>query len=262
MTGQGLSGGPFSAWPLNAQCKFRVDKRDKAAAADASAPAPAETGGVGEVTFLCEELLGPTCVASGDDTPYDHTVTPGGRGFHAHLAQILDCRDLLSLPLRIFGLGPQRLSMTIVAPGLQESEHAQMRMEADIEGLKFTDTRVIDCFMFNDEVDMLELRLANHDSFVDSFVIIESPTTHSGHEKRLVFDMVKHLPRFQEFAHKIVHRVVGDKQRSDSGMEYVTSFKEYVKSDNSREYVIRIPYLLLLTYSNNPGAAWWVTHVD
>ena len=34
--------------------------------------------------------------------------------------------------------------------------------------------------MFNNELEMLELRLENHDSFVDWFVIIESPTTHSG----------------------------------------------------------------------------------
>ena len=40
--------------------------------------------------------------------------------------------------------------------------------------------QVVDCFMFNNELEMLELRLENHDSFVDRFVIIESPTTHSG----------------------------------------------------------------------------------
>jgi hypothetical protein len=161
---------------------------------------------------LCEELLGPACVASGDDTRYGNSATPGGRGLDAQLLHLVDCRVALNLPPRIFGLGLQKLSVTIMAPGLHESAHAQIRMESDVEGLKFADTRVIDCFMFNNEVDMLELRLANHDSFVDSFVIIESPTTHSGHEKLLVFNMTKHLPRFQKYAHKIVHRVVGDKQ--------------------------------------------------
>lgn len=66
---------------------------------------------------------------------------------------------------------------------------------------------IIDCFMFRDELDMLEGRLRELDSLVDSFVLVEAPVTHQGDPKPLVF--AENTSRFEPWAHKIVH-VVAD----------------------------------------------------
>lgn len=60
--------------------------------------------------------------------------------------------------------------------------------------------------MFFDEEMLLELRLNTLDKFVNKFVIVESVYTHSGKEKKLIFDINKY-PRFKE---KIDYIVVKD----------------------------------------------------
>ena len=60
--------------------------------------------------------------------------------------------------------------------------------------------------MFFDEEMLLELRLNTLDKFVDKFVIVESVYTHSGKEKKLIFDVNKY-PKFKE---KIDYIVVRD----------------------------------------------------
>ena len=66
--------------------------------------------------------------------------------------------------------------------------------------------KIIDCFMFFDEEMLLELRLNTLDKFVDKFVIVESVYTHSGKEKKLIFDINKY-PKFKE---KIDYIIVRD----------------------------------------------------
>ncbi len=60
--------------------------------------------------------------------------------------------------------------------------------------------------MFFDEEMLLELRLNTLDKFVDKFIIVESTYTHSGKEKKLIFDINKY-PKFKE---KIDYIVVRD----------------------------------------------------
>ena len=43
--------------------------------------------------------------------------------------------------------------------------------------------KIYDCFMFNNENDLLEIRLNILNNYVDYFVIIESSETHSGLKK-------------------------------------------------------------------------------
>jgi len=59
-----------------------------------------------------------------------------------------------------------------------------------------------DCFMFNDELNLLEIRLHHH-SFVDRFVLIESTRTYSGLQKPLHYQLNR--ARFSEFADRIYH---------------------------------------------------------
>ena len=66
--------------------------------------------------------------------------------------------------------------------------------------------KIIDCFMFFDEEMILELRLNTLDKFIDKFIIVESAYTHSGKEKKLIFNINKY-PKFKE---KIDYIIVRD----------------------------------------------------
>jgi beta-1,4-mannosyl-glycoprotein beta-1,4-N-acetylglucosaminyltransferase len=63
----------------------------------------------------------------------------------------------------------------------------------------------IDCFIFNDELDMLEFRLEEHSDFFDYFIIVESELSHSGLKKPLYY--LENKIRYSKFNHKIIHVV-------------------------------------------------------
>lgn len=65
---------------------------------------------------------------------------------------------------------------------------------------------VIDVFTFNNELDILEIRLNILDPVVDKFVIIEARETFTGIPKPLYFEENKE--RFKKWLPKIVHYVV------------------------------------------------------
>ncbi|MGI9477551.1 MAG: hypothetical protein ACR2PI_12685 [Hyphomicrobiaceae bacterium] len=65
-----------------------------------------------------------------------------------------------------------------------------------------------DCFLFYNELDLLEIRLRELDPVVDYFVLAESNETFRGQAKQLWFENNK--CRFEPFLHKIVHIVTSD----------------------------------------------------
>ena len=68
--------------------------------------------------------------------------------------------------------------------------------------------KVFDCFIFFNELDVLEIRLNELDSVVDKFVLCEARYTHQGHPKPLYFNENKE--RFAKFKHKIDHIIVDE----------------------------------------------------
>lgn len=68
--------------------------------------------------------------------------------------------------------------------------------------------KVIDCFTFYNELDMLEFRLTELDDVVDTFILVEATKTHSGKPKPLNF--LKNKKRFKKWLHKIYYYVVDD----------------------------------------------------
>jgi beta-1,4-mannosyl-glycoprotein beta-1,4-N-acetylglucosaminyltransferase len=68
--------------------------------------------------------------------------------------------------------------------------------------------KIIDCFIFYNELDLLEYRLNILNDVVDYFVIVESTHTFVGKEKVLFFNENKHL--FEKFNEKIIHIIVDD----------------------------------------------------
>jgi len=66
--------------------------------------------------------------------------------------------------------------------------------------------KIIDCFIFYNELDLLTYRFNLLNNIVDYFVIVESTHTFIGKEKKLFFNENKHL--FEKFSTKIIHIIV------------------------------------------------------
>jgi beta-1,4-mannosyl-glycoprotein beta-1,4-N-acetylglucosaminyltransferase len=64
--------------------------------------------------------------------------------------------------------------------------------------------KIVDCFTFYNELDMLEFRLNELDNVVDFFVLVEC----TNKDKELYFENNK--SRFSKFLHKIIHIIVKD----------------------------------------------------
>jgi beta-1,4-mannosyl-glycoprotein beta-1,4-N-acetylglucosaminyltransferase len=74
--------------------------------------------------------------------------------------------------------------------------------------LEISTPKIIDCFTFYNELDLLNYRLNILNDVVDHFVLVEARHTHVGKEKPLFYQDNKEL--FEEFNHKIIHIVVDD----------------------------------------------------
>ena len=69
---------------------------------------------------------------------------------------------------------------------------------------------IFDCFMYNDEDLLLDLRLNHLDKFVKKFVIAEATYTHNGNKKKLKFD----IDKFKKFKDKIIYLIVEDQPKN------------------------------------------------
>lgn len=95
------------------------------------------------------------------------------------------------------------------------------KINKDVPGIGGTEFKplsgkpdIYDCFPFNNELDLLELRLNELDSVVDRWVITEAVITHQNKPKPLYFR--DNLQRFEKFLHKITSIVVEDFPDRDS----------------------------------------------
>lgn len=68
--------------------------------------------------------------------------------------------------------------------------------------------KIYDCFTFNDELDLLELRLTELYDHVDKFVIVEANRTFQNTPKPFYF--IEHMERFAPWLDKIIHYTVAD----------------------------------------------------
>jgi beta-1,4-mannosyl-glycoprotein beta-1,4-N-acetylglucosaminyltransferase len=80
-------------------------------------------------------------------------------------------------------------------------ETVSERVSVELENPK-----IYDCFVFNDEFQILDLRLKLLDDKVDKFILVESKQTHSGKLKPAFFDLNKHL--YEKYSDKISHIVI------------------------------------------------------
>ncbi len=68
--------------------------------------------------------------------------------------------------------------------------------------------RIFDCFLFFNELELLELRLMTLVPVVDYFVLVEADRTHTGNLKGFIFEQNKH--RYQPYLNKIIYIKVED----------------------------------------------------
>ena len=64
---------------------------------------------------------------------------------------------------------------------------------------------IYDCFLFNNEIEILDIRLHELFGVVDKFVLVESTVTHTNKQKRLHY--LENKSRFKKFKDKIIHIV-------------------------------------------------------
>lgn len=68
--------------------------------------------------------------------------------------------------------------------------------------------KIIDSFIFYNEIELLYYRLSILDEYVDHFILVESTHTFTGHIKPLFY--AENKDKFQKFNDKIIHIVVDD----------------------------------------------------
>ena len=65
--------------------------------------------------------------------------------------------------------------------------------------------KIYDCFIFFNELDLLEIRLKTLEKVVDYFLLVEATKTHRGQDKPLYFNENKE--RFKKWEKKIICRL-------------------------------------------------------
>lgn len=79
--------------------------------------------------------------------------------------------------------------------------------------------KIYDCFIFFNELDLLELRLNILNDSVDYFVIVESAITFQGESKEFLFE--KNKARFAKFRNKIIHFKVEKYEIDFANLPYI-----------------------------------------
>jgi beta-1,4-mannosyl-glycoprotein beta-1,4-N-acetylglucosaminyltransferase len=85
--------------------------------------------------------------------------------------------------------------------------------------------KIYDCFIFFNELDLLELRFNILDEYVDYFVLCEADVTHSGLPKSYIFEDNKE--RFSKFLHKIIHIKIDDIPQDFTNLPIIHEAKSF-----------------------------------
>ncbi len=96
---------------------------------------------------------------------------------------------------------------------------------------------IFDCFTYNNEDLILELRLNTLNKFVDKFVVIEATTDHAGNNKKLNFNINK----FKSFEKKIRYIIVDDMPKNTKSFYYNKRIwhKNIVRDEYQRNQIVR-----------------------
>lgn len=111
--------------------------------------------------------------------------------------------------------------------------------------------RVFDCFLFFNELDLLEIRLELLNDHVDYFVIVESDITFQGDKKEYVLE--KNLHRFKKFLNKIHYYKIPSYSVNFNSLPYV------VNPNNRDDYTLNLIYSFIeeCKFFNKEKEFWW-----
>ena len=111
--------------------------------------------------------------------------------------------------------------------------------------------KTYDCFIFYNELDLLELRLNTLNHCIDYFVIVEAAITFQGQKKGFLFEHNK--DRFAEFIDKIIHFKVESYEIDFANLPYITEPK------NADETVLNKIYKYIdeCRYFDKKVEFWW-----
>jgi len=82
--------------------------------------------------------------------------------------------------------------------------------------------RIVDSFMFYNELDLLNYRLEILNEYVDYFVLVEAKYSFAGIEKQLYFNENKSI--FEKFNHKIIHIILDELPFKSESIDYNKNF--------------------------------------
>ena len=131
--------------------------------------------------------------------------------------------------------------------------------------------RVYDCFQFYNELELLEVRLAELHEVVDRFVLVEATYTHAGEPKPLHY--ADNRARFAAYADKIIHVVVADDpggfawQREAHQREAIMrGLEDCAPTDliiiSDADEILRAPVVERLRRDTDGGAGLFAPHMD
>lgn len=85
--------------------------------------------------------------------------------------------------------------------------------------------KIFDCFIFFNEIELLELRIEILGPYVDHFVLVEAPWTHSGKPKELFFE--RHKSNFLN--QKIIHIICPKVEEYKTPWELENLQRDYIR---------------------------------
>lgn len=98
--------------------------------------------------------------------------------------------------------------------------------------------KIFDCFMFYNELDILEIRFKELYDAVDYFVIVEATTTHTGKPKPLFY--LENKERFAKYNDKVIHYITNFKE-DYSFAKYIHQKTDAWFKENYQRECIQIP---------------------
>ena len=107
--------------------------------------------------------------------------------------------------------------------------------------------KIIDSFIFYNELDLLKYRLSILNDFVDYFILVESTHTFTGHPKKLFYNENKKL--FDKFNQKIIHIIVDDFPYKYPNIKY--NLRQQNINENYQRECIRRGIIKITTLQNN-----------
>ncbi|KAF9158145.1 hypothetical protein DFQ26_007939 [Actinomortierella ambigua] len=137
------------------------------------------------------------------------------------------------------------------------SQHENSKSGHVLQSSQQLPPRLYDIVLFNDELDLLEVRLNELSNVVDIFVILESEESFQRHPKPLHFRLNERSPRFQPFKDRILHIVVPPMTDADLDRARLVGGQGW-----EAETYLRSKGLFMALDIFRPSPGDWIMHSD